>query len=590
MSVLPSFEFKKLPLKEYPKLQERETNESRYWRQFNWNKEITLQSAPNMIDFNPVNDQQYIVTSSLKVHLFDGQLGDKIQRSYSRFQDDAFSGKFRRDGKLITAGDKIGNVKVFDFATKSMLRQLKQHTSAVRATRWTGNGLKIISGGDDKKIVISDLATGQSTWANKTQHIDYIRSITTHPDEENLFLSGSYDHTVAFWDSRQTTPIWTVNHGHPIEYSLMTPSGSIAITAGSNEIKLWDILNGGRLLHTFQNHQKNITSLCFDNNGQGTRLLSSGLDGHIKIYSLQTLSLLHGIKFDSPLIHVNMNASNKKLIVGFVNGNLLIKNKREKHLLTPSDQQALASNGGGLKGVDDDNMLEMEDYNDLGIGDLMERQLRRSRHHKGAGLSMPGTAQKSASSSNAANVTDVVLLETERVKKLQLYEKHLQRFNYQLALDSALTTRNVVVIVTVLEELCRRNGLTIALSGRDEISLEPILSFLVQYILHPRYSAFLVQITHRLLDIYYEIIGYSPIIDHLFQRLIRQIQQELSLQKDIMRVLGSIDCVINLSTMPKRPRLGDDGHGGAEAIQTLINEANAAASNKENAKEDEEEK
>jgi len=285
-----------------------------------------------------------------------------------------------------------------------------------------------------------------------------------------------------------------------------------------------------------------------------------------------------------------MNASNKKLIVGFVNGNLLIKNKREKHLLTPSDQQALASNGGGLKGVDDDNMLEMEDYNDLGIGDLMERQLRRSRHHKGAGLSMPGTAQKSASSSNAANVTDVVLLETERVKKLQLYEKHLQRFNYQLALDSALTTRNVVVIVTVLEELCRRNGLTIALSGRDEISLEPILSFLVQYILHPRYSAFLVQITHRLLDIYYEIIGYSPIIDHLFQRLIRQIQQELSLQKDIMRVLGSIDCVINLSTMPKRPRLGDDGHGGAEAIQTLINEANAAASNKENAKEDEEEK
>ena len=69
---LPSFEFKKLPLKEFPKLQERETNESRYWRTFNLNKEITLQSAPNMIDFNPTNDQQYIITSSLKVHLFDG--------------------------------------------------------------------------------------------------------------------------------------------------------------------------------------------------------------------------------------------------------------------------------------------------------------------------------------------------------------------------------------------------------------------------------------------------------------------------------------------------------------------------------------
>jgi UTP15 C terminal len=57
------------------------------------------------------------------------------------------------------------------------------------------------------------------------------------------------------------------------------------------------------------------------------------------------------------------------------------------------------------------------------------------------------------------------LVETERAAKLAPYETHLQKFNYQQALDAALNTRNPVIVVTVLEELSRRSGLTIALSG-----------------------------------------------------------------------------------------------------------------------------
>ena len=45
---------------------------------------------------------------------------------------------------------------------------------------------------------------------------------------------------------------------------------------GSNYVKVWDILSGGRLLMAFSNHQKTITSICFDSSCQ--RLLSAGLD------------------------------------------------------------------------------------------------------------------------------------------------------------------------------------------------------------------------------------------------------------------------------------------------------------------------
>jgi U3 small nucleolar RNA-associated protein 15 len=563
---MTDFEFKKLTLKDYPKLQERETNEARYWKAFNWNKEVVLQAAPNCIDFNPANDNQYIVTSSLKVHLFEGS-NDKIQRSYSRFTDDAYSGKFRKDGKLIVAGDKIGQIKVFDFQTKSLLRQLKHHTGAVRSTRWSASGLNILSGSDDKKINVTDLATGEILWSNKTQHLDYIRSITAHPDDSNLFLSGSYDRTLAFWDTRQVAPIWNVNHGHPIEASLITASGSIAITAGGNEVKLWDILSGGKLLHTFNNHQKNITSICFD--GHQSRLLSSGLDGHVKIYSLNTLSVIHGLKFDAPLMNVGINAQNKKLIVGFVSGNLLIKNRKEKVLPETTSSSQLSGKKREILDIEPLNLNEVEDLSNLNWFDMT----RRKRLYKGTGMNYSSAHSQGANLLNSSGQlldasSNNILLETERHKKLQLYEKHLQKFNYQLALDSALATRNVIVIVTVLDELCRRNGLTIALSGRDEVTLEPLLQFLIQYIIHPRYSQFLIQITHRVIDIYYSIIGYSPMIDSLFQKLLQNVQQEMVFQKDIMRVMGSIDCVINVSTMPKRQKIDD------EVLPTIVSNVN----------------
>jgi WD40 repeat protein len=72
-------------------------------------------------------------------------------------------------------------------------------------------------------------------------------------------------------------------HGQPVEACLITPSGTMALTAGGNEIKVWDILCGGKLLHTFSSHLKNITGMTFD--GTGSRLLSCGLDGHVKVKS-----------------------------------------------------------------------------------------------------------------------------------------------------------------------------------------------------------------------------------------------------------------------------------------------------------------
>ena len=138
-----------------------------------------------------------------------------------------------------------------------------------------------------------------------------------------------------------------------------------------------------------------------------------------------------------------------------------------------------------------------------------------------------------------------VVVEAERLERLRPYEVHLKKFSYQKALDAALSTRNPVVVITVLEELARRSGLVIALSGRDEVALEPLLSFVSRYVSHPRYSRLIILVADRLIDLYGGVLGHSDAIDELFLKLQRQVRMEVSFQRNIMQVMGSLDNIIN---------------------------------------------
>lgn len=70
--------------------------------------------------------------------------------------------------------------------------------------------------------------------------------------------------------------VMELSHEAPVEDLLFFPSGGTCVSSGSHWVRVWDLLAGGRLLLSFSNHQKTITSLCFD--GASERLLCGGLD------------------------------------------------------------------------------------------------------------------------------------------------------------------------------------------------------------------------------------------------------------------------------------------------------------------------
>ena len=117
----------------------------------------------------------------------------------------------------------------------------------------------------------------------------------------------------------------------------------------------------------------------------------------------------------------------------------------------------------------------------------------------------------------------------ERVRKQRLapYDKLLKAFNYGAALDSALTKGEAQVVASVLQELYVRDGVRMALSGRDEDALVPILKFLCKHITDSLYTALLTDTSMTVLDLYTVIIGRSATVDELLMKLRERIHEQV---------------------------------------------------------------
>ncbi|CAI5734171.1 unnamed protein product [Peronospora destructor] len=326
-----SGEFKRLVLKQFPPTNEVETAENTYWKKFHAPQELQQVGPVTHIDVSPVAPHQVAITSSTRIHLYSTTTSE-IVKTFSRFRDVVYSGTFRSDGKLLVAGGEAPFVQVLDINTRAILRSFKGHTGAIHSTRFSLDNVHVLSCSDDKTARYWDLPTGKPL-ALLGDHTDYVRSSAVNPSSHNVWATGSYDHTVKLWDLRtsdQTVSKSTasLDHGAPVEACMIMPGGSLLLSAGGSTVKVWDILSGGRLLHSFSSHQKTITSLGLD--GTGTRLMSGSLDGHLKIYNLKTYELSHGFKHKSGVLAFGMSPTNGHLFAGTVDGILSVRRRTLK--------------------------------------------------------------------------------------------------------------------------------------------------------------------------------------------------------------------------------------------------------------------
>lgn len=509
------------------------TPEQTYWRTFKSqllvpspsNNPITHISYP----LSPSNalsqpSDHFAVTTGTRVQIFSVR-NRKLVKTISRFDDVAHGAEIRRDGRVMVAGDESGAIQVFDISSRAILKTWKEHNQPVWATKFSPSEPTILmSASDDRTVKLWDLPSQEST-TTFAGHQDYIRSAAFMPGQaSSLLVSGSYDQTVKLWDPR--TPlnaVMTFKHSAPVEDILPMLSGTTILAAADNQISVLDLV-AARPLQLLKNHQKTVTSLCLASNN--TRLVSGGLDGHLKIFETTAWNVVAGSKYPSPILSLCVIGSgtareDRHLAVGMQNGNLSIKTRLS----------------GQQKVKERERQKEMQALIEGKVEELDRKKAKKRPK---------GWEKRFRGQDFTGEGADIVIEgRTKGNYKPKIWETLLRKGKYAAALDEVLETHDLPSQVTVLTALRHRSATRTALSDRDDVSLQPIFKWVCTHITNPRYVNLCVDIGMLILDLYSANMGESPEIDRLMARLHRGVRMEVERSQQAWQTEGMLGMLVN---------------------------------------------
>ncbi|XP_064546651.1 U3 small nucleolar RNA-associated protein 15 homolog [Drosophila montana] len=478
------------------------TPDTIYWNRLAKPELLKEHTTIDYIDFSPSDPDNFVLTCSVRVQIYN-LVTKLVVKNLSRFQKTAYGATFRQDGRLLAAGDEEGHVKLFDTTSRSILRLFKGHKAPVHRTFFTADKLHLASFADDKSVRLWDVANEKVLQTYEDAHSDYIRAGAMHPQANHMFISGGYDGKINLYDTRAEQAITqTLDHGSPVESMLFLPSGSIFITAGGTQVRVWDLISGCRLLTTMSQHHKTIT--CLRLGSDGRRLLSGGLDRHVKIYDVSTYKTVHTLTYPNAVVSLAVAAKDQAVVAGMVDGLVSIK------------RMIVDSKPSHLKQI---------------------KASHRQKHFKR--LARPNTGQ----------AVDHVITVKRNLAKLKPYDMHLRKFNYKKALDFVCTRRNISKfpenVVAVITELQHRSALQAALTNRPDEKIIQFINFLCDHMGEVQFMRPLLNAASAVMDVFENnVFSYNKQMLTALERLRQTMQSEIRLTCELLQVKGALEMII----------------------------------------------
>ncbi|XP_066139905.1 U3 small nucleolar RNA-associated protein 15 homolog [Euwallacea fornicatus] len=484
--------FKRLNTKIYERKGPDITPDLIYWKQLTQPVLVKEFGAIDYIDFSPKEPHYFAVTCSVRVQIYN-PITKLVTKNLSRFRENAYGAVFRSDGSLILAGGEEKNIKLFDVSTKSMLRLFKGHLAPVHRVAFVHKEPQIVSFSDDKTIKVWDVPT-EKTLHTFEGHSDYIRAGIVSPDVPNILLSGGYDNIIKMWDTRMNKEIMVMDHKSPIESLLFMPSGGLFLSAGGTDIKIWDVLAGGKLRGALAQHHKTVT--CLRLASEGKRLLSSSLDRHVKIFDVGSFKVVHTLNFPNAILSLGIANDDSTVAAGLADGVIAVQRR------TDTSQSAKPAK----------KLVFQYKHNDILHG------------------------------------IDEVIPELTYDKEAK-YDHFLRKFEYSKALNASLmpfvANKHPERTMALLRELQKRKALAKSLKERDPKVLKQLVRFLIRYITDIRLKRLLIDVADEFLDIIAEYCHMLPAdIRLLLVQLHETLARENRLAKELTIVQGMMQTLL----------------------------------------------
>ncbi|OJJ48737.1 hypothetical protein ASPZODRAFT_130855 [Penicilliopsis zonata CBS 506.65] len=488
---------------------------------------ITQPAAPTTASAFPSLTQPpdvFTITTGARVQIYSIRTR-KLLRTITRFDDTVRGTDVRPDGRVLVTGDDSGTLQVFDVGSRAILKTWKEHKQPVWVAKFSpSDPTTILTASDDRTVRLWDLP-GDSSARTFVGHTDYVRSGSFMPGSlasSSVVVSGSYDRTVRLWDPRvENRAAMVFKMGAPIENVLPMLSGTTVLASADNKIAVLDIV-AGRPMHMIQSHQKTVTTMCLASNGE--RLLSGGLDGHMKVFETTGWNVVAGSKYPSPILSLQAITSgptqeDKHIAVGMQSGLLSIKTRL-------SGQQKVRER---------ERKKEMQALLD---GKLEEHDRKMAKKKRGSGW------EKRLRGRDFIGEGAEIVIEGQdarKRKKEQAWEHDLRKGRYGQALDQVLASADKTAQLTLLTALRHRSALAASLRDRDEETLQPVLRWVYKHIAEPRLVDLSVEVAMAVLDIYSKDLGQSAQIDKLVEKLHQRVRAEVEMAQQAFQTRGMLD-------------------------------------------------
>ncbi|NXP74895.1 WDR25 protein, partial [Ramphastos sulfuratus] len=161
----------------------------------------------------------------------------------------------REQSHMLLSASMDKTVKIWDAVdTGCCLKTYSFHSCAVRAAQWSSCGRRILSGGFDSMLHLTDVETGKQVFSYKNEF--RISTLKFHPTESNVFICGGFSPEVKAWDIRtskvlrvykaavqQTLDILFLTEGR----EFLTSTDAVSRDSADRTIIAWDFQSAAKI-------------------------------------------------------------------------------------------------------------------------------------------------------------------------------------------------------------------------------------------------------------------------------------------------------------------------------------------------------
>ncbi|GLD95875.1 hypothetical protein PINS_up004553 [Pythium insidiosum] len=172
----------------------------KYWQPSMTNVQVVQghREAVRSLSFSPTDFKFVSCSDDATVKIWDFESG-REERVLTGHGWDVKCVAYHPSKSLLASGSKDNLIKIWDPKTGNSLNTLHGHKNTVFKVSWNDNGNWLLTASRDQLIKIYDIRTLKE-FATLKGHTREVTSIKWHPWYERLFVSGSYDGSLMYWE------------------------------------------------------------------------------------------------------------------------------------------------------------------------------------------------------------------------------------------------------------------------------------------------------------------------------------------------------------------------------------------------------